>query len=228
MTFPGSNCDRDCYHVIAEVLRQEVRFIWHQDTSLADIDCVILPGGFSYGDYLRTGSIARFSPIMTAVTAFAESGGIVLGICNGFQILLEIGLLPGAMLRNSRLAFICEDVHIKVEQADTAFTNQCEPGQILTIPIAHAEGNYYADSSTLETLEAHGQIMFRYCDHEGNISREANPNGSTGNIAGIRNRRGNILGMMPHPERCAEDLFGNTDGLKIFSSLLSTMKQTVT
>ena len=188
---------------------------------------IILPGGFSYGDYLRTGSIARFSPIMGAVKQFADEGGIVLGICNGFQVLLEIGLLPGAMLRNTHLSFICEDVFIKVENAETVFTNACTPGQVLKIPIAHAEGNYYADPMTLSSLQAHKQIVFRYCDQNGNVINEANPNGSLDNIAGIRNETGNVLGMMPHPERCAEDLFGNTDGLTLFKSLLNTFEKTI-
>ncbi len=221
LTFPGSNCDQDCHHVFGKVLQQPRRLIWHQETSLTDIDLVILPGGFSYGDYLRTGSIAQFSPIMEAVKQFARDGGLVLGICNGFQILLEVGLLPGAMLRNTNLSFICDDVYVKVENAETPFTNQTTSGQVLQIPIAHAEGNYYADSVTLSALQANAQIIFRYCDQGGTVTADANPNGSLDNIAGIRNAAGNVLGMMPHPERCAEAVLGNDDGMAIFSSLLN-------
>lgn len=227
ITFPGSNCDRDCQYVVQEVLGHQAKLIWHQETSLTNMDCVILPGGFSYGDYLRTGSIARFSPIMKAVKDFADNGGFVLGICNGFQILLEVGLLPGAMLRNSHLHFVCDDVYLKVEHTDTIFTNQCFPGQILKIPVAHAEGNYYADPAALSVLHANSQIVFRYCDKNGNVNDEANPNGSVDNIAGIRNRAGNVLGMMPHPERCGEEVFGNTDGLVLFTSLLKAFEATV-
>ncbi len=225
ITFPGSNCDRDCYHVLSEVLGHQTRLIWHQETSLTSIDLVILPGGFSYGDYLRTGSIAQFSPIMDAVKQFALNGGLVLGICNGFQILLEVGLLPGAMLRNQRLSFICEDVYIKVENVDTAFTNQCTPGQVLKMPIAHAEGNYYADPTTLSALQTNGQIVLHYCDKSGILTNESNPNGSLNNIAGIQNETGNILGMMPHPERCAEDVFNNTDGTVVFTSLFNAFEK---
>ena len=209
-----------------DVLGHQAHLIWHQETSLTNIDIVILPGGFSYGDYLRTGSIARFSPIMETVKQFAKEGGLVLGICNGFQILLEVGLLPGAMLRNTHLSFICEDVYIRVEHAETEFTNQCTRGQILKIPIAHAEGNYYVDSAALSALQAHKQIVFRYCDESGDVTNEANPNGSIDNIAGIRNEAGNVLGMMPHPERCAEDVFGSTDGVTIFTSLFSNFEKT--
>lgn len=227
IVFPGSNCDRDCHHVFQEVLGQPTHLIWHQDTSLKGIDAVILPGGFSYGDYLRTGSIARFSPIMEEVKGFASQGGLVLGICNGFQILLEAGLLPGAMHRNKHLAFICEDVYVKVENASTPFTNQCESGQVLTLPIAHAEGNYYTDPVTLSALQANAQIVFRYCDRNGNTTPVSNPNGSIDNIAGIRNAAGNVVGLMPHPERCSEKMINNKDGLFIFESILNAFNQPV-
>ena len=224
IVFPGSNCDRDCAHVVSEVMGQSAHFIWHQETSVKGMDAIVLPGGFSYGDYLRTGSIARFSPIMETVIEFANRGGLVLGICNGFQILLEAGLLPGAMLRNKDLSFICEEVYVRVENSDTPFTNQCQPGQILKLPIAHADGNYYTDPVTLSALQANAQIIFRYCDEDGNAMSTANPNGSLDNIAGIRNSQGNVLGLMPHPERCAEMILGNQDGLPIFKSLLTSLK----
>ena len=225
IVFPGSNCDHDCVHVLSNVLSQKVREVWHKETSLDGLDAVILPGGFSYGDYLRTGAIARFSPVMGAVKQFADHGGMVLGICNGFQILLEAGLLPGAMLRNRSLAFICKDVHVRVENAATPFTGRCESGQILRLPIAHADGNYYTDPVTLAALQANAQIVFRYCTPDGNITPEANPNGSLDNIAGIRNAEGNVLGLMPHPERCAEEVLGNDDGRLIFLSMLDALKQ---
>jgi phosphoribosylformylglycinamidine synthase len=189
------------------------------------MDAIILPGGFSYGDYLRTGSIARFSPIMEAVITFAAQGGLVLGICNGFQILLEAGLLPGAMLRNAGLSFICEDAYIRVENAETPFTNRCEAGQVIKMPIAHAEGNYYTDPVTLSALQANAQIVLRYCDKDGHTFPTGNPNGSIDNIAGIRNAQGNVLGLMPHPERCAEAIFGNQDGQVIFDSLLASLTE---
>ena len=223
IVFPGSNCDRDCAHVVSEVMGQSAHFIWHQETSVKGMDAIILPGGFSYGDYLRTGSIARFSPIMETVIEFANLGGLVLGICNGFQILLEAGLLPGAMLRNKDLSFICEEVYVRVENADTPFTNQCQPGQVLKLPIAHADGNYYTDPVTLSALQANAQIIFRYCDKDGNVLSTANPNGSLDNIAGIRNSQGNVLGLMPHPERCAEAQLGNQDGCSIFLSMLNVL-----
>ena len=224
IVFPGSNCDHDCRHVFQTVLGQSVQMIWHKETSLKGIDAVILPGGFSYGDYLRTGAIARFSPVMGAVKAFAKDGGAVIGICNGFQILLEAGLLPGAMLRNKSLHFICKDVHVKVENAATAFTEACASGQVLKIPVAHADGNYYTDPVTLAAMQANAQIVMRYCTPEGKVTPEANPNGSLDNIAGIINPEGNVLGMMPHPERCAEEILGNQDGKLIFQSLLKAMK----
>jgi len=225
IVFPGSNCDHDCVHVLGDVLGQKVREVWHKETSLDGLDAVILPGGFSYGDYLRTGAIARFSLVMGAVKRFAEVGGMVLGICNGFQILLEAGLLPGAMLRNRSLTFICKDVHVRVENAGTPFTGRCDSGQVLKFPIAHADGNYYTDPVTLAALQANAQIVLRYCTPEGKVTPEANPNGSLDNIAGIRNAEGNVLGLMPHPERCAEDVLGNDDGRLIFLSMLDTLKK---
>src|SRR5256885_5480697 len=225
LVFPGSNCDRDCHYAVTQVLGAQADFIWHKESRLPPLDAVIIPGGFSYGDYLRTGAIARFSPVMTAVIRFAEAGGMVLGICNGFQILLEAGLLPGAMLRNRSLAFICKDVHVRVENAATPFTGRCESGQILRLPIAHADGNYYTDPVTLAALQANAQIVFRYCTPDGNITPEANPNGSLDNIAGIRNAEGNVLGLIPHPERCAEEALGNDDGRLIFLSMLDALKQ---
>jgi phosphoribosylformylglycinamidine synthase len=225
IVFPGSNCDHDCIHVISDVLGEQATPVWHKETSLTGLDAIILPGGFSYGDYLRTGAIARFSPVMQAVQQFAKEGGMVLGICNGFQILLEAGLLPGAMLRNRSLSFICKDIHVKVENAATPFTGLCTSGQVLKIPIAHAEGNFYADPVTLAALQANAQIVFRYCTPEGKVTPESNPNGSLDNIAGIRNAEGNVLGLMPHPERCAEDVLGNDDGRIIFLSMLDALKK---
>lgn len=224
IVFPGSNCDRDCHHAVTQVLGASAEFVWHKEASLPQLDAVIIPGGFSYGDYLRTGAIARFSPVMAAVTRFAEAGGLVLGICNGFQILLEAGLLPGAMLRNRSLSFICRDVRVRVENTATPFTSRCRPGQVLTLPIAHAEGNYYADPATLSSLQAKNQIVFRYCTSGGTLTLEANPNGALDNIAGITNAHGNVLGLMPHPERCAEALLGNEDGRLLLLSMLDTIK----
>jgi phosphoribosylformylglycinamidine synthase len=220
LVFPGSNCDHDAYHVAGHVLGQEARFIWHKETRLGDVDVVIVPGGFSYGDYLRSGAIARFSPIMPAVMRFAHEGGLVLGICNGFQILCESGLLPGVLLRNASLRFASKHVYLRTEQPETPFTNQFIPGQVLQIPIAHGDGNYFADEATLDRLEANGQVVFRYCDPAGRLTPAANPNGSIRHIAGIVNERRNVLGMMPHPERCAEALLGHTDGLGVFQSLV--------
>lgn len=202
----------------------KAEFIWHKESVLPPLDAVIIPGGFSYGDYLRTGAIARFSPVMAAVIRFAEAGGLVLGICNGFQILLEAGLLQGAMLRNRSLSFICRDVHVRAENAATPFTTRCAPGQVLTLPIAHAEGNYYADPTVLSSLQAKNQIVFRYCTSGGTVTPEANPNGSLDGIAGITNAAGNVLGLMPHPERSAEALLGNEDGRLILLSLLDSIK----
>jgi len=225
VVFPGSNCDHDCRHVFQDVLGQFVEMIWHKDTLPAGLDAVVIPGGFSYGDYLRTGAIARFSPVMGGVKEFAQRGGLVIGICNGFQILLEAGLLPGAMLRNRSLHFICKDVYVRVENAATPFTTACNPGQVLKIPIAHAEGNYYTDPVTLAGLQANAQVVFRYCTPDGKVTSDANPNGSLDNIAGIRNVEGNVLGMMPHPERCAEALLGNEDGKLIFISMLESLEK---
>jgi phosphoribosylformylglycinamidine synthase I len=219
VVFPGSNCDQDCYHA-ACVMGGEARYIWHRDTDLSGIDCVILPGGFTYGDYLRTGAIARFSPVMQAVAKFAQAGGLVIGICNGFQILLEARLLPGAMRRNQNQKFICKHVHLRLEQPETPFTQVGQTGRVLRIPIAHGEGNYYADQETLRRLRDNGQIVFRYCRPDGNVTVDANPNGSMDNIAGICNERRNVLGMMPHPERCSEAVLGSSDGQVIFQSIL--------
>jgi len=225
LVFPGSNCDHDCQHVLQDVLGQQVEMIWHKEATVSGLDGIIIPGGFSYGDYLRTGAIARFSPVMNAVKEFAKNGGLVIGICNGFQILLEAGLLPGAMLRNRSLHFVCKDVQVRVENAATPFTGACQPGQVLTIPVAHAEGNYYTDPVTLAGLQANAQVVFRYCTSEGKVTVEANPNGSLDNIAGIRNAEGNVLGMMPHPERSAEELLGNADGRLVLMSMLESLKK---
>lgn len=220
VVFPGSNCDHDAYYATGHILGQEVKFLWHKDTSVDGVDVVILPGGFSYGDYLRCGAIARFSPIMKEIIAFARDGGMVLGICNGFQILCEADLLPGALLRNDCLTFVCKFVNLRVENNRTRYTSACDQGEILRIPIAHGEGNYFVDPATLHDLHKSGQILFRYCDPDGGISEQANPNGSLNNIAGIINREGNVMGMMPHPERVADPLLGHTDGQKIFYSII--------
>jgi phosphoribosylformylglycinamidine synthase I len=222
--FPGTNCDRDCWHVVKAVLNCDVDFVWHEERDVSRFDCIILPGGFSYGDYLRVGAIARFSPVMESVRDFAEKGGLVIGICNGFQILVEAGLLPGALVRNKTIHFICKFVNLRVENADTPFTNQCEVGQVLRIPIAHNDGRYFCDKETLKRLERNGQIVFRYCTPDGEVTEEANPNGSVGNIAGIVNEKGNVLGMMPHPERASERLLGSEDGLFIWRSILSAVE----
>lgn len=219
--FPGSNCDYDAYMAIKTVIKQDVEFLWHQDTSLHDCDCVILPGGFSYGDYLRTGAIARFSSIMKKVVEFANDGGLVVGICNGFQILLEAGLLPGAMLRNTSLRFICKFVHIRTEDENTPFTNLCKKGQVLKIPIAHTDGNYFIPEDGFKALTENNQIIFRYCDERGNVTSDANPNGSLENIAGICNVARNVLGMMPHPERASESILGSDDGKYVFESIVN-------
>ena len=221
LQFPGSNCDHDAYHVISKHVGQPVDFIWHKHTDLSPYDAVIVPGGFSYGDYLRAGALAKFSPVMNSVKEFAARGGFVLGICNGFQILCEAGLLPGALIRNKGLHFICRHVNIKVENPSTPYTEQYEAGQVLSIPIAHAEGNYTCDDRTFSELEANNQIVFRYCDEGGNVTDLSNPNGARGNIAGICNREGNVLGMMPHPERACEELLGSNDGRELFKSLAS-------
>jgi phosphoribosylformylglycinamidine synthase I len=218
--FPGSNCDYDTFYVLKEVLGQPTVFLWHKDHDLQGVNCVVLPGGFSYGDYLRSGAIARFSPLMQEIVEFAHKGGLVLGICNGFQILLEVGLLEGAMLRNKNLKFLCQHVWVRVENNQTPFTWQAKVGQILKIPIAHFDGNYYAPAETLEKLKTKRQIIFRYCTESGEINEEANVNGSLENIAGISNDAGNVLGLMPHPERASERLLNSTDGLVIFQSIL--------
>ena len=225
IVFPGSNCDYDAYWVGKEILGQETAFLWHQDRTLGDCDCVILPGGFSYGDYLRTGAVARFSPIMKKVIQFAKEGGLVIGICNGFQILLEAGLLPGAMLRNKSLRFICRYLYLKVENMSTPFTSSCQDGQVLKIPIAHSDGNYYISDEGLEELKRNGQVVLRYCDTQGKITEEANPNGSKYSIAGICNQQRNVFGMMPHPERCSEKVLGSQDGAYIFESIVRHLKK---
>jgi phosphoribosylformylglycinamidine synthase len=219
--FPGSNCDQDCLHVVRDVLGRQAVELWHQDASLKGVDAILLPGGFSYGDYLRTGAIARFSPIMASVGRFAREGGLVLGICNGFQILLEAGLLSGAMLRNTGLRFICRSVTLRVERTDTPFTNRFQPGQIIRLPIAHNEGRYTVTPEELPKIS--GQVAFRYCDAEGRITQKANPNGSTDNIAGLTNAKGNVLGMMPHPERASEAMIGGEDGRLIFESMIEAL-----
>jgi len=221
VVFPGSNCDIDCYHAAKEVLGQTTEYVWHQESDLARFDCIVLPGGFSYGDYLRTGALARFSPVMTAVAREASRGKLILGICNGFQILLEAGLLPGAMLRNDHLQFRCEVRHVRIENDKTPLTCLGQAGQVLRLPIAHADGNYFLDERGLAELEENGQVVLRYADHAGRITPAANPNGSLGNIAGIVSRAGNVLGLMPHPERAAEELQGGTDGKLIWASLLA-------
>jgi phosphoribosylformylglycinamidine synthase len=221
IVFPGSNCDHDTYHVLKHEMNMPVDFIWHKETRLSQFDAVILPGGFSYGDYLRCGAIAKFSPVMKEVIAFANEGKLVLGICNGFQILLEAGLLPGAMLRNKSLQFICRDVILRVENAESPFTHLFQRGDRIKIPIAHMEGNYFADEKTLRELNEEKRIIFRYCDERGNLAEEANYNGSIESIAGICNREGNVLGMMPHPERCSEPILGNSDGKMIFNSIIN-------
>lgn len=220
VTFPGSNCDQDAYHAVRDVLKQPVEYIWHQTADVSGFDCIILPGGFSYGDYLRGGAVAKFSPVMKAVRDFADKGGRVIGICNGFQILCESGLLPGAHLANTGLRFICRHVDLRVENDSSDFTNLCRKGQVLSIPIAHHAGSYFCDADTLKQLEDNGRVILRYCDKSGNVTKEANPNGSLNNIAGIINERGNVAGMMPHPERVVEPLLGNTDGALIMQSIV--------
>ena len=223
VVFPGSNCDHDAYHAAKHVLGQNARFVWHKEASLAGADVVILPGGFSHGDYLRTGAIARFSPIMAHVAAFADAGGPVLGICNGFQILLECGLLPGAMLRNRDVKFHCEFVGVRVERTDTPFTGRARMGELLQIPIAHGEGNYYAQPETIAELETTGRVVFRYASRAGEATEEANPNGSINNIAGICSQRRNVVGLMPHPERACERALGSADGLVLFESVVDAL-----
>ena len=222
VVFPGSNCDHDCYHILKDILNQETHWLWHkEDANLESFDLVVLPGGFSYGDYLRPGAIASFSPIMNSVIRFAKSGGKVLGICNGFQVLLESGLLPGTMIQNQSRKFICKNVPIRVETIDTPFTRHYEENQVLEIPIAHHQGSYYIDPFSLSQLEKKGQILFRYCDAKGQVSAESNPNGSVGSVAGVTNEQKNVMGMMPHPERCADPQLTGTEGQIIFQSLIS-------
>jgi len=223
LVFPGSNCDHDTYNVIAEVAKQPVTFLWHDSDDLQGVDAVLVPGGFAYGDYLRTGAIARFSPVMQSVKKFAEGGGLVLGICNGFQILTEAGLLPGALMRNAGLKYICKQVHLRTETTNSPFTNGLAKGEGLQMPIGHMEGNYFCDRDELARLEAEDRIAFRYATPQGEITAEANPNGSLGNIAGILNEGRNVLGMMPHPDRSSEQLLGSADGWKIFASMVEVL-----
>ncbi len=221
VVFPGSNCDRDVAWVTQGLLGQPTRMVWHEDRDIADIDVMIVPGGFSYGDYLRCGAIARFSPVLQATIAHAHQGKYVLGVCNGFQVLTEAGLLPGALVRNRDLHFICDRVPLKVERTNTIWTSEYQTGQVITVPVAHGEGCYYADADTIKAIEDNQQVLFRYCDAHGNVNADANINGSLNNIAGISNTKGNVLGMMPHPERCADAGLGNTDGIGLFKGLLA-------
>jgi phosphoribosylformylglycinamidine synthase len=225
VVFPGSNCDHDAWYALGEVLHQPVEFLWHQSEQVNGFDAILLPGGFSYGDYLRTGAIARFSPVMRAVEQFARGGGFVLGICNGFQILCEAGLLPGVLQRNAGMRFVCRQVHIRVETTETPFTAAAKPGQVLQLPIAHGDGNYFCDSATLVDLERNHQIVFRYTAPDGREEAAANPNGSLANIAGISNRERNVMGLMPHPERAVEAALGSADGLVILRSLIDSLKR---
>jgi phosphoribosylformylglycinamidine synthase len=225
VVFPGSNCDQDAYHAAADVFGQRAEYLWHKDTGLKGADVIVLPGGFAHGDYLRTGAIARFSPIMPAVIDFAKRGGPVLGICNGFQVLLEAGLLPGAMLRNRDLRYHCEHIVMRVEQTDTPFTEAASKGQLLRIPIAHGEGNYFADPDTLAELEATRRVIFRYCDERGDVTDAANPNGAINNIAGICSAGRNVVGLMPHPERACEGVLGSADGRVVFESVVRALSQ---
>ncbi len=221
IVFPGTWSDGDCYTAVTDNLGESARYLWHKDTDVSGIDCLIVPGGFSYGDYLRCGAIARFSPIMRSVERFASDGGTVIGICNGFQILCEAGLLPGVLMRNDHLQFRCQWVNLRVETAETRFTNALDVGDVIAVPISHGEGNYYADERTLDAMEANGQVVFRYCDTGGAVTGDANPNGSRRGIAGISNAQGNVLGMMPHPERCCDPLMGGDEGLGIFRSIVN-------
>ncbi len=223
VVFPGTWSDVDCFDVLNDVFQQPVEYVWHKDTDLSTYDCVILPGGFSYGDYLRPGAIARFSPAMQAVTDFAAEGKLVIGICNGFQILCEAGLLPGVLLPNDHLQFRCQWTTLRVENANTAFTSAATVGQTLRVPISHGEGNYFADPAVIDLLEEQNRVVFRYCDSDGNITLEANPNGALHNIAGIVNEQGNVLGMMPHPERCCDALLGGEDGRFVFQSMIDAL-----
>jgi phosphoribosylformylglycinamidine synthase len=224
VVFPGTWSDTDSYYAVHDVLGQDAGYVWHQEQNLSGYDCVVLPGGFSYGDYLRAGAIARFSPVMTALDRFAAAGGLVIGICNGFQILCEAGLLPGVLRRNRHLQFRCQWTNLRTERTDTAFSRRCAPGQVLQVPVSHGEGNYYADTATLAQLEEEGRVLFRYCDTAGQTTDAANPNGSARNIAGIINPAGNVLGMMPHPERSCEVLLGSADGNLIFQSIIDSCR----
>jgi len=221
--FPGSNCDYDCYYAVQTVIGKPVEFIWHQDTSVKGFDAVILPGGFAYGDYLRTGALAKFSPVMQAVKDFAAKGGLVIGICNGFQILAEAGLLPGALLKNIGRKYICRFMYLRTETANTPFTNTIEKGKLLHVPIGHGDGNYFADAETLKSIEDNDQVVFRYADAQGRVTAEANPNGSIHNIAGVINKDRNVLGMMPHPDRSSEQILGSADGKLIFESMVAAL-----
>ncbi len=224
LVFPGSNCDHDAYHAMGKVMGADTTFIWHKDTDLSGVDLLIVPGGFSYGDYLRSGAIARFSPVMQSVVDYAAAGRPVMGICNGFQILLEANLLPGAMLHNEKLRFVCKNVHIRVERNDSIYTRGLETGTVLNIPVSHGEGNYFIDDDGLKDLNDNNQVLFRYCDENGNLTRESNFNGSVDSIAGILNKQGNVLGMMPHPERAMEFVLGNTDGKLLFDALFNELQ----
>lgn len=223
LVFPGSNCDHDTYHVISDIAHQPVTFLWHDSPSLENCDAILVPGGFAYGDYLRTGAIARFSPVMQSVKKFAADGGLVLGICNGFQILCEAGLLPGALMRNAGLKYICKQVHLRTETTNTPFTRTLSRGEVVKIPIGHMDGNYFCDEQTLATLERDDRIAFRYSTAAGEITPGANPNGSLSNIAGILNEGRNVLGMMPHPDRSSEQMLGSADGLKVFTSMVEAL-----
>ena len=226
VVFPGSNCEHDVYHVAKHVLGHDAAFLWHKDSAFAGVDCVVLPGGFAHGDYLRCGAMARFSPIMGAVKQFAERGGMVFGICNGFQILTEAGLLPGALVRNAGLRYVCRDVFLRTERQDTPFTARIKPGTVLRIPIGHGEGCYFAPDAVLQEIEKKRLVVFRYCDQAGEVTAAGNPNGSLHGIAGVCNEKGNVLGLMPHPDRCAEEVLGNADGRRMFDSIVHAWQQT--
>ena len=223
IVFPGSNCDHDCYHVVKHVMGQDCEYVWHKSTEVIGFDCLILPGGFSYGDYLRTGAIARFSPVMNEVARFAKKGGLVLGVCNGFQVLCEAGILPGALMRNKNLKFICDHVYVMVENSATPFTSSYGKKEVLRLPIAHADGNFFAAGDTIKMLEDNNQIVLRYCAGNGDVTDDANPNGSVKNVAAITNKRGNVLGMMPHPERASEEELGTSAGKRVFESIIESL-----
>ena len=222
VVFPGSNCDHDCYHILKHIFKLDTDWVWHKETELGQFDLIVLPGGFSYGDYLRAGAIAKFSPIMKAIIKYANDGGRVIGICNGFQILLEAGLLPGALMHNASQKYICKYVNLRVENSKTFFTNQCEANSVLQIPVAHGDGRYFADPDTLKRMNDNDRILFRYCGENGEVDDKNNPNGSAENIAGIVNETGNVMGMMPHPERCADPAWPQLDGQRIFNSMINS------